>query len=46
MQKEADDNSDLDFIINTDGLIGMTQYCTIIHKLEEKSGCMLIDYTL
>jgi len=36
---EADEDSDLDFIIDTDGLIGMIQYCAIIRKLEEKFKC-------
>ena len=36
---EANEDSDLDFIMDTDGLIGMIQYCAIIRKLEEKFGC-------
>ena len=36
---EANEDSDLDFIMDTDGLIGMIQYCAIIRRLEEKFGC-------
>ena len=36
---EANENSDLDFIMDTGGLIGMIQYCAIICRLEEKFGC-------
>ncbi|MBE6499815.1 MAG: nucleotidyltransferase [Methanobrevibacter thaueri] len=36
---EANENSDLDFIMDTDGLIGMIQYCAIIRRLEEEFGC-------
>ena len=38
-KNNADKNSDLDFIMDTDGLIGMIQYCAIIRRLEEKFGC-------
>ncbi len=36
---EANENSDLDFIMDTGGLIGMIQYCAIIRRLEEEFGC-------
>ena len=36
---EANEDSDLDFIMDTDGLIGMIQYNAIIRKLEEEFGC-------
>ena len=36
---EANEDSDLDFIMDTDGLIGMIQYSAIIRKLEEEFGC-------
>ena len=36
---EANDDSDLDFIMDTDGLIGMIQYCAIIRRLEGEFGC-------
>ena len=36
---EANEDSDLDFIMDTVGLIGMIQYNAIIRKLEEEFGC-------
>ena len=36
---EANEDSDLDFIMDTGGLIGMIQYCDIIRRLEEEFGC-------
>ena len=36
---ESNEDSDLDFIMDTDGLIGMIQYNAIIRKLEEEFGC-------
>ena len=36
---EANEGSDLDFIMDTGGLIGMIQYCAIIRRLEEEFGC-------
>lgn len=36
---EANDDSDLDFIIDTGGLIGLVQYSTLIHRLEEEFDC-------
>ena len=36
---EANEDSDLDFIMDTDGLIGMIQFISIIHKLEDEFGC-------
>ena len=35
---EANENSDLDFIMDTGGLIGMIQYHAIIRRLEEEFG--------
>ena len=36
---EANEDSDLDFIMDTGGLMGMIQYCAIIRRLEEEFGC-------
>lgn len=36
---EANENSDLDFIMDTDGLIGMIQFSAIMRKLEEEFDC-------
>lgn len=33
---EANKDSDLDFIMDTGGLIGLLQYSTLIHRLEEE----------
>lgn len=36
---EAHNDSDLDFIIDTGGLIGLVQYSNLIHRLEEEFDC-------
>lgn len=36
---EANDDSDLDFIMDTGGLMGLVQYSTLINRLEEEFDC-------
>lgn len=36
---EANDGSDLDFIMDTGGLMGLVQYSTLINRLEEEFDC-------
>lgn len=36
---EANNNSDLDFIIDAGGSIGLVQYSALIHRLEEEFDC-------
>lgn len=36
---DASNSSDLDFLMDTDGLIGLIQYAAIIRKLEEAFEC-------
>ena len=36
---EANDESDLDFLIDKGELRGLIQYCSLVHKLEEAFNC-------
>ena len=36
---EANGDSDLDFIIPASNAMGLVQYSTLIHRLEEEFGC-------
>ena len=36
---EANENSDLDFLIDKGDLMGLIQYCSLIRKLEDAFNC-------